>query len=415
MKRVKLLQFAVVISIFITGGIYAQTDKANLDEIYMQAVNTYYSGDYSEAVSLFKKIQKIDSAYRKMQVERFIRIAETRLGLPDKKDESAEEQNKKGAVSSDIVKLEVFHIDVITELPETFLIKPEGKFPQIDADKIYANLFSLQEQGILKMVRGELFVKSGKTGILDTRKVIPGTDEKAGWYFEAASEITKDGNIGCNIKMVMTRLVELKTVTAEGHESKEVPILSSQQMSQYIVLTPDIPEIMGGTMGTGGMITGGVPGGMGMAPAGGVPKTSKTFTMLKATRYVKPKVSIEFRHAKTEPAEGFSRYAAPPGYRHKELYVKNESDFSDEYMIGGVRLLESYDKSIEERGRAHLEIPFTEEGLKKFAELTERLIGEYLVILVDGEVVSAPIVKEKISGLGSLILPKETIDKILGE
>ncbi len=59
----------------------------------MQAVNTYYSGDYSEAVSLFRKIQKIDSAYRKMQVERFIRIAETRLGLPDKKDEEQKEKD----------------------------------------------------------------------------------------------------------------------------------------------------------------------------------------------------------------------------------------------------------------------------------------------------------------------------------
>jgi hypothetical protein len=402
MKRIKYrcLFLSVLILVSITGWIYAQTDKANLDEIYMQAVNTYYSGDYSEAVSLFKKIQKIDSDYRKMQVERFIRIAETRLGLPDKKDESDEEEKEKDAVAGDIIKLEVFHIDVIAELPEFFLIKPEGKLPQIDADKIYANLFSLEEQGVLKVVRGEFFVESGKTRILDTRKVIPGTDEKEGSYFEATPEIKKNGNIACYITLLISRLVEMKTITVAGHADKVIPIMSTQESSSHVVLVPDKPAILGGTIGTIGMTAIGGP---------------KIFNMLKASIYVKPKVSIEFRHAKTEPAEGFSRYAAPPGYRHKELYVKDKSDFSDEYMVGGVRLLEPHDKFIEESGRAHLEIPFTEEGLKKFAELTERLIGEYLVILVDGEVVSAPIVKEKISGGGRLILPKETIDKILGK
>lgn len=399
MKRIKYrwLFLSVLILVSITGGIYAQTDKAKLDEIYMQAVNTYYSGDYSEAVSLFRKIQKIDSAYRKMQVERFIRIAETRLGLPDKKDE---EQKEKDVVAGDIVKLEVFHIEVTKELPEYFLIKSEGKLPQIDADKIYANLFSLKEQGFLKVVGGELFVESGKTGIFDTRKVVPGTDEKEGLYFEATPEIKKDGNIACYITLLISWLVELKTISAAGHEDKVLPIMSTQESSSHVVLVPDKPAILGGTIGTSGMTAIGV---------------LKTFNMLKASIYVKPKVRIEFRHAKTEPAEGFSRYAAPPGYRHKELYVKDKSDFSDEYMVGGVRLLETHDKFIEESGLAHLEIPLTEEGLKKFAEMTERLIGEYLVILVDGEVVSAPIVKEKISGGVRLILPKETIDKILGK
>jgi hypothetical protein len=409
MKQIMYLCLMVFMFTVTVGDIYAQTDKTKLDEMYTKAVNSYYSQNYLEALSVFKAIQKIDSVYRKRQVERFIKIAETRLGLPDKKDE---EQKEKDAVAGDIVKLEVFHIEVITKLPEYILIKPEGKFPHIDADKVYANLFSLQKQGVLKVVRGELFVESGKTGIFDTRKVVPGTDEKEGLYFEATPEITKKGDIGCDITLLISSLVEMKTITAAGHEDKVMPIMSTQETSSYMTLVPDKPVIMGGAMGTGGMSTGGGPGGMGMAPAGSVPKT---VIILKATKYIKPKVSIEFRHAKTEPAEGFSRYAAPPGYRHKELYVKDKSDFSGEYMVGGVRLLETHDKFIEESGRAHLEIPFTEEGLKKFAELTEKLIGEYLVILVDGEVVSAPIVKEKISGGGRLILPKETIDKILGK
>jgi hypothetical protein len=317
--------------------------------------------------------------------------------------------------AEDIIKIELSHVEIIKELPEYFLTKPSDEtknMPQIDTKKLYANLSILRDHGVLNVMQEEVFVETVKKEIADFRTAIPGTDEKEGLYFEVVPEAKKDGKIGCNIKMVMTRLVEMKTITVAGHEDKVIPVMSTQETSSYMTLVPDKPVIMGGAMGTGGMSTGGGPGGMGMAPAGSV---HKTIIILKATKYIKPKVSIEFRHAKTKPAEGFSRYAAPPGYRHKELYVKDKSDFSDEYMVGGVRLLETHDKFIEESGRAHLEIPFTEEGLKKFAELTERLIGEYLVILVDGEVVSAPIVKEKISGGGRLILPKETIDKILGK
>lgn len=43
-------------------------------------------------------------------------------------------------------------------------------------------------------------------------------------------------------------------------------------------------------------------------------------------------------------------------------------------------------------------IEFTEEGAKKFSEITERNVGKPLAILLDGQVVSAPLVNDKISG-----------------
>jgi preprotein translocase subunit SecD len=51
-----------------------------------------------------------------------------------------------------------------------------------------------------------------------------------------------------------------------------------------------------------------------------------------------------------------------------------------------------------EVSKPSVQIEFTEEGSKKFSEITERNVGKPLPIILDGEVVSAPIVKQKIIG-----------------
>lgn len=50
------------------------------------------------------------------------------------------------------------------------------------------------------------------------------------------------------------------------------------------------------------------------------------------------------------------------------------------------------------KGNPVVAIEFSDEGGKKFEELTEKNIGKALPILLDGQVVSAPIVQDKISG-----------------
>lgn len=59
---------------------------------------------------------------------------------------------------------------------------------------------------------------------------------------------------------------------------------------------------------------------------------------------------------------------------------------------------------------------FTDEGARKFADLTARIINERLAILVNRDIISMPVVIEKIVG-GAVAIPtkKETIEKILGE
>ncbi|WKZ26124.1 MAG: protein translocase subunit SecD [bacterium] len=49
-------------------------------------------------------------------------------------------------------------------------------------------------------------------------------------------------------------------------------------------------------------------------------------------------------------------------------------------------------------GKPSVSIEFTDEGSKKFEEITELNIGKPLAIILDGEIVSAPVVNEKISG-----------------
>jgi len=50
-----------------------------------------------------------------------------------------------------------------------------------------------------------------------------------------------------------------------------------------------------------------------------------------------------------------------------------------------------------------IEIVFTHAGAKKFAAATENNIGEPLGVLVNGRLISAPIVHEKISGRKAII------------
>lgn len=49
-------------------------------------------------------------------------------------------------------------------------------------------------------------------------------------------------------------------------------------------------------------------------------------------------------------------------------------------------------------GRPYVSITFTEEGAKQFAQVTREFIGERLAIISDGQVYSAPVIQQEISG-----------------
>jgi SecD/SecF fusion protein len=49
-------------------------------------------------------------------------------------------------------------------------------------------------------------------------------------------------------------------------------------------------------------------------------------------------------------------------------------------------------------GHPQIEITFSEEGRKRFAEITRQKLGQRLAILIDGQLYCAPTVKTEIAG-----------------
>ena len=54
-------------------------------------------------------------------------------------------------------------------------------------------------------------------------------------------------------------------------------------------------------------------------------------------------------------------------------------------------------------GVVQIQLNFTEDGARRFAEVTERLRGKRIGMLVQGRLVSAPVIRDRISG-GSAII-----------
>lgn len=101
-----------------------------------------------------------------------------------------------------------------------------------------------------------------------------------------------------------------------------------------------------------------------------------------------PKMSLEFREAETTPSAELTEVAIP-GTRDKVYFAKNAALTTDD--ISYVRVVADSDQ------HPALEVIFTEEGARKMAALTGRRIGKPLAILINGEVVSAPVVRSLIS------------------
>lgn len=113
------------------------------------------------------------------------------------------------------------------------------------------------------------------------------------------------------------------------------------------------------------------------------------------------KVILEFRFAETESAEGLTEITAQ---------ISDEKYFlHDEVVISNVDI-ESAFASTGEFG-PQIEVIFTDSGGIKFSQLTEENIDRRLGILVDGEVVSAPLIKAKIPGGRAIIWGRWTMEE----
>ena len=95
-------------------------------------------------------------------------------------------------------------------------------------------------------------------------------------------------------------------------------------------------------------------------------------------------VVVEFRRASASPAEGLAE-AIVAGSGDK-IYLHASVDVSNA-EIASAAVTRDF------RGRPAVEVTFTSEGQTKMKQLTAAHIDKPLAVLVDGEVVCAPIIK----------------------
>lgn len=118
------------------------------------------------------------------------------------------------------------------------------------------------------------------------------------------------------------------------------------------------------------------------------------------------KVTVEFRAGGSSPKEGFTQMTvAGTGqtiYLAKDALLTNQ-DVKSAHAIARPLV------------GPQIEIVFTAEGAQKFARATEANLMKPLGILIDGKLISAPIVREKIANGKVLIsggLTKEEAQRI---
>jgi preprotein translocase subunit SecD len=102
----------------------------------------------------------------------------------------------------------------------------------------------------------------------------------------------------------------------------------------------------------------------------------------------KAPVTIEFRPGSQSPKTGLTKMTA-------------SGSQSSVYISEDVALSNADVKSARVKRGANgpqIEIVFTKAGTERFAQTTEHITGKLLGILVDGQLISAPRVMEKISG-----------------
>jgi preprotein translocase subunit SecD len=120
----------------------------------------------------------------------------------------------------------------------------------------------------------------------------------------------------------------------------------------------------------------------------------------------RPRVRLELRRAEAEPAEGLTE--ATVERTKKKVYLHKEADATNE-DVAGARVIQ------DARQRPSIEITFTAAGAKKMARVCEEHQERPLAIVVDGKVISAPIVHSKFSTRAEIsgMFTKEEAERIV--
>jgi preprotein translocase subunit SecD len=119
----------------------------------------------------------------------------------------------------------------------------------------------------------------------------------------------------------------------------------------------------------------------------------------------KPSVKVEFRRAEKAAAEGLTE-ATIEGTKEK-VYLHKTADLTNA-DVAEARVIVETDK------HPAIEIVFTKEGVAKMKKVSEEHRNKPLAIVVDGKVISAPVLKAVISEKAMITgtFTKEEADRI---
>jgi len=112
-------------------------------------------------------------------------------------------------------------------------------------------------------------------------------------------------------------------------------------------------------------------------------------------RFWERSVPVEFKIGESEPADGLSKQTVSGSDRVVYLHPTA--------MLTNADIASARVKAPTGSGGHGIEVIFTEQGRQTFASVTENNVEKHLAIIVDGEIVSAPIIKSPITGGMALI------------
>jgi preprotein translocase subunit SecD len=102
----------------------------------------------------------------------------------------------------------------------------------------------------------------------------------------------------------------------------------------------------------------------------------------------KPRIKLEFRRAESKAADGLTEKTVE-GSKTK-VYLHKTADATNEDVAQA-------SVATDDQERPTIEITFTKQGARKIAKLTEEHKGKLLAIVIDGRVISAPIIRDPFS------------------
>jgi preprotein translocase subunit SecD len=108
----------------------------------------------------------------------------------------------------------------------------------------------------------------------------------------------------------------------------------------------------------------------------------------------KPKVKFEFRRAEAKPAEGLTE-ATVQGTTDK-VYLHKTAELTAADVASAAVTTDPVSKD------PVVEVVFTDAGAKKMAKLTEEHTGKLLAVVLDGKVLTAPVIRAKISARAAI-------------